>query len=175
MAGYYRDSQRTQIAFDDDWLKTGDLGFLDDEGFLFVTGRETEMIVTSRGQNVWPGTVEMELVKHAAIGQAVVFGDGCDYLVALICPDWEHVVAVLDLSGSPEVWVGSPQVENWFLQIVKQQLIALAQYEQIAKVALIESPLTMENDMLTPKGTLRRCQIATVFEDVLKRLYAGSP
>ena len=175
MAGYYRDSQQTQAAYDDGWLKTGDLGYLDDEGFLFVTGRETEMIVTSRGQNVWPGTIEMELAKHAAIGQAVVFGDGSDDLVALICPDWDHVVAVLDLSGSPKQWVGSPQVENWFLEIVQQQLSALARHEQIAKVALIESPLTAENDMLTPKGTLRRCQIATVFEDVLKRLYSGSP
>ncbi|MCS5632615.1 MAG: AMP-binding protein, partial [Pirellulaceae bacterium] len=170
-AGYFRDAELTSTTFEDGWFKTGDLGHIDDDGFLFVTGRLDEMIVTTVGENIWPGLLEAELQEHAAIEQVMVYGHGCDYLVALVHPNWEQFVNRLDLSGGPAVWVDSPNVEQWFHKVVEQQLHGFAPHEQIRKVALVQSPWTWENDMLTPKGTLRRSQIAAKFDSILQAMY----
>lgn len=170
-AGYYRDADLTLATFKDGWFKTGDIGRIDDDGFLFVTGRLDEMIVTTAGENIWPGLLEAELQEHAAIEQVMVYGHGSDYLVALVHPNWEQFVNRLDLSGDPAVWVDSPNVEQWFHKVVEQQLHDLAPHEQIRKVALVQSPWTSENDMLTPKGTLRRSQIAAKFDSILQAMY----
>jgi len=169
--GYFRDAALTSETFADGWFKTGDLGRIDDDGFLFVTGRLDEMIVTTSGENIWPGLLEMELQEHAAIEQVMVYGHGYDYLVALVHPNWEQFVNRLDLSGDPAVWVDSPNVEQWFYKVVEQQLHDFAPHEQIRKVALVQSPWTPENDMLTPKGTLRRAQIAAKFDSILQAMY----
>jgi long-chain acyl-CoA synthetase len=170
-AGYFRDVTLTSATFKDGWLKTGDLGHIDDDGFLFVTGRLDEMIVTTIGENIWPELLELELQEHAVIEQAMVYGHGYDYLVALVHPNWEQFVNRLDVSGDPTVWVDSPNVEQWFFKVVEQQLREFAPYEQIRKVALVQSPWTSENDMLTPKGTLRRSQIAAKFDSILQAMY----
>jgi|TARA_B110000263_G_scaffold79306_1_gene69215 long-chain acyl-CoA synthetase len=170
-AGYFRDAELTSTTIEDGWFKTGDLGRIDDDGFLFVTGRLDEMIVTTVGENIWPGLLEAELQEHATIEQVMVYGHGCDYLVALVHPNWEQFVNRLDLSGGPAVWVDSPNVEQWFHKVVEQQLHGFAPHEQIRKVALVQSPWTWENDMLTPKGTLRRSQIAAKFDSILQAMY----
>lgn len=170
-AGYFRDAALTSANFEAGWFKTGDLGRLDDDGFLFVTGRLDEMIVTTIGENIWPELLETELQEHAAIEQVMVYGHGYDYLVALVHPNWEQFVNRLDLSGDPAVWVDSPNVEQWFYKVVEQQLHDFAPHEQIRKVALVQSPWTPENDMLTPKGTLRRSQIAAKFDSILQAMY----
>jgi long-chain acyl-CoA synthetase len=89
----------------------------------------------------------------------------------LVHPNWEQFVNRLDLSGDPAVWVDSPNVEQWFYKIIEQQMHDFAPHEQIRKVALVLSPWTTENDMLTPKGTLRRSQIAAKFDSILQAMY----
>ncbi|MBA62610.1 MAG: hypothetical protein CMJ76_09620 [Planctomycetaceae bacterium] len=170
-AGYYRNPEASAELICDGWLHTGDLGRLDDDQFLYVTGRKKELIVTSSGQNVWPQSIESCLQRHAAIEQAVVFGDGRKFLVAILFPNWEYFAERVDVSGTSDHWKDSPNVERWFMQLVEQQLEDRASFEQIAQIALLSHPLSAERDQLTSKGTLRRSVIKEQLEDVLERLY----
>jgi long-chain acyl-CoA synthetase len=88
--GYYRDAQATLETLVDGWLHTGDLGRLDEDGFLFVTGRQKDIIITAGGKNITPANLENALRHNRWISQAVVLGDGRPYLVALITLDAEE-------------------------------------------------------------------------------------
>ena len=109
-AGYYRDDQATDERICDGWLKTGDLGRIDQQQFLYLTGRKNDLIVTAQGQNIWPRPIEASLELHPAIDQAVVFGDQQKYLVAILVPDWEYFAGQVDISGTPDCWQDSPNV-----------------------------------------------------------------
>lgn len=170
-AGYYRDPEASAKLLSNSWLHTGDLGRLDDDQFLYLIGRKKELIVTLGGQNIWPQLVEECLQRHEAIEQAVVFGDGQKFLVAILFPNWEYFAERVDVSGTSEHWKDSPNVERWFLQIVQQQLEGRASYEQIVHLALLDQPLTIEREQLTAKGTFRRSVIKEQFKDILDRLY----
>jgi len=172
-AGYYRDAETTAELISDGWLKSGDLGRLDDNQFLYLMGRRNELIVTTGGHNVWPQDIEACLQEHDAIEQAVIFGNGKKYLVAILFPNWEYFAEQVDVSGTSDDWKDSPNVENWFMQIVKLQLKNRASYEQVAYLHLLGQPLSTGQQQLTTKGTLRRSVIKEQLADVLDRLYTS--
>ena len=172
-AGYYRNAQESDQLLSEGWLRTGDLGTLDEDGFLYLTGRKTELIVTSSGKNIWPQTIEQLLSSHEGIEQVMVVGDQQKFLTAIIVPNWEYFADSTDVSGTPEQWKDSPNVERWFQYLVDQCLENRAAYEQIGQLVLMSDPWTSEAGQLTAKGTLRRGVIKAQLVDVLDRLYRG--
>ena len=172
-AGYYRDQQATNELIQDGWLQTGDLGVIDEDGFLFLTGRKGDLIVTSSGHNIWPHVIESLLEEHIGIEQAIVFGDRKKYLVAILFPNWSYFADNVDVSGTSDHWKDSPNVERWFQNLVDRILESRAGYERIGKLALLSQPLTADKEQLTVKGTLRRVAIKEQFADILDRLYSS--
>jgi long-chain acyl-CoA synthetase len=151
--GYHNLEEDTSEAIDDQgWFHTGDVGELDDDGFLRVTGRMKDIIVTSSGKNITPSNLENRLTDHPKIEHAVVFGDDRPYLVALIVPDGEI--------DSDEVQKAIDSVNEDFAKI-----------EQIKKFALADRELSQEEGELTPTMKVKREKVYENFREQIDGLY----
>lgn len=201
MVGYHDDRQATEQTIRDGWLHTGDLGWFDQDQFLYLTGRKKEIYVTSGGKNVAPATLEQLLTADPFIDQAVVFGEGRDYLTALIVPhipaveqfwrtrrvgDGTHPVAAelrVEASVSPwgagdqpplpefEVWSHDPELLTFFDQRIQSCLSGVSAHEQVKRFHFLAHPFTIEAGELTPKLTPRRSVIAERYAPLLEALY----
>ncbi len=164
MLGYWNDSAATENAIDQDrWLHTGDLGRIDDDGFLFVTGRRKEMIALASGKKVHPAKVESLLTSDPLILQACVIGEGRNYLTALLVPNPDVLRSEIKRH---RLWVFSRRgalrhrrVVEWFDAAVRRTLADLAPWEQVKKFTLLGRGFTIESGELTPKLSLRRDEI----------------
>jgi long-chain acyl-CoA synthetase len=160
MIGYYKDPIATGEAIRDGWLHTGDLGELDEQGYLRVTGRKKEIIVTAGGQNVAPLLLESLLTEDPLISQALVVGDGRDYLAALIVPDLDALRNELAARHTPVAcdsqMLTDPLVLSLYEQRIRERLACLSGYEQVRKFRLTARPFTIESGELTAKLSLRR-------------------
>src|SRR5215211_5606367 len=150
--GYHGLEDKTAEVFDDGWFKTGDLGTLDDDGYLHVTGRAKEIIVTSSGKNITPTNIEEKLGDSPAVEQAIVYGDDRPYLVALIVPsddaDESKVQEAVDAANGD-----------------------LAKIEQVKKFKMLDRPLSQEEGELTPTMKVKREKVYEHFSDDLAGLY----
>lgn len=156
MLGYYRDTEGTAAVLKDGWLNTGDLGHLDGDGFLWITGRRKELIVTLTGRNIAPVPIENRLLASPLVQQCMVVGDNRNFLMALVVPNLQQEAAGRLLAG-PD---GREKLRDLILVHARESLADAADYEQIADVILVETPFTVENGLATPKQSLRRKQIA---------------
>ena len=168
MAGYWRDDRATNQAIRGGWFHTGDIGHLDQDGFLTITGRKKEILVTTGGKNVAPAAIETRLGEDPLIGQVIVLGDGRDYLIALIVPDVDALDAALG-SGDAERnrranRLSDPQVAGLFRRRIAERLADLSHYERVQKFLLLDKPFSVERGELTLKHSLRR--------DVIEQHYA---
>ena len=156
MQGYYKDDLATRAALAGGWFHSGDIGKIDEDGFLYIVGRKKELIVTSGGKNIAPIPLENALNAHPAIEQSVVFGDRRIYLVALIVPnaDWQ-----------------SKNSHQAMREIIDEQLVDFSKYEQLGNFELLAQPFSIENGMLTAKKSLRRENIMTAYASTIDRLY----
>lgn len=173
---YLGDPESTKEAFTGDgWLKTGDLGEFTKDGFLRITGRKKEIIVTAGGKNIAPQSIEFYLQKSAYVTNAVVYGDGKKYLVALMILDNEAVVQYLKkhgwYDGDKTPLYKNPAVERLIAEHVENQNKELASYETIKRFSILEKPLSIEGGELTPTLKLRRKVIESKYQDVLDSLY----
>lgn len=157
MLGYWRDEKSTQQAIVDGWLHTGDLGIIDEDGFLRITGRKKDIIVLSGGDTISPVKIEQELCREPEIEQAMV--EGRDHLVALIVP-------ATRIDGSSK---SNPLHDVVGLAVEKVNR-RLAQNEKIRRFQLIEEAFTIDNQMLTPTLKIRRHIIRQVYGSVLEKL-----
>ena len=156
-AGYYKDEEATRAAIDEEgWLRTGDVGALDDEGFLRITDRKKDIIVTAGGKNVAPQNLENELKRLPGISQAVVVGDRRPYLVALITVE----PGLEDPEAAAQAAVDEVNRER-------------TRYEQIKRFAVLERDFSAEFGEVTPTMKLRRKAIVEHFADEIERLYSG--
>ena len=175
-AGYWRDPASTAAAFDGDgFFHTGDLGSIDREGFVRISGRKKEIIVTAGGKNVAPTPIEADL-SGGLIGQAVVVGDERPYLVALITLDDEQLEAQATSAGwagGPDDWAAHPEVTAAIDARVAAANASRAPFEQLKRWTVLAAPFTIEADELTPSLKLRRAQIAKQRAADIERLYAG--
>ncbi|TGB15009.1 AMP-dependent synthetase/ligase [Streptomyces sp. MZ04] len=156
----------------DGWFATGDIGRLDEDGFLWLTDRKKEMIVTSTGKNVSPALVENTLKEHPLIGQALVHGDGRSYLVALLVLDAEMAPAWAAARGITGNLTESEAVAEEIARAVEAANARLNRTEQIKRYRLLAGEWGPETGELTPSLKLRRRVIRQKYEDVIEGLYS---
>jgi long-chain acyl-CoA synthetase len=175
MAGYYRQPQATAEVVRDGWFHTGDLGRLDEDGFLFITGRKKEILVTSGGKNIAAVYLESLLTEDPLILQAMVVGDGRDFLTALIVPNPDALGQEIRARGisvlSRDQAVSHPDVLRLYEERVRDRLRNVSTYEQVRKFRLLNRGFTIESGELTPKLSLRRKEIEAHFRDVIDEMY----
>lgn len=175
MRGYYNKPDATAEVLRDGWFHTGDLGHLDADGFVVITGRKKELLVTAGGKNVAPVYLESLLTEDPLILQAMVVGDGQKYLAALIVPNVEQLQAELTRQGlaiaDSSSLLADRTVRSWYQQRIEQRLQCVSYYEQVRRFLLIDRSFSIEQGELTPKLSLRRDTIARNFAREISALY----
>jgi long-chain acyl-CoA synthetase len=174
MKGYWKSDADTAEMIRGGWLHTGDLGRVDEDGYVWITGRKKELIVTSAGKNVAPVLLESLLTKDSLIEQAMVIGDDRSFLTALIFPNITHVRQQLpslsaDLTDAQALL--QPEVQELFTKRIEQCLTDVSYHEQVRRFTLLERPLSIEKGELTPKLSLRREVIQRHFADEIEQMY----
>jgi len=172
---YWRNSEATKETFTEDgWLMTGDLGSLDDDGYLSITGRKKDIIITAGGKNLTPSNIENDLKQSRYISQAVMYGDRRPYPVALITLDPEEIVPWAQQHGLPEdiaELVQRSEVREMVQKELDRANAKYAQVEQVKKFALLDHDLTQETGELTPTLKLKRNVVHERYGSVFESLY----
>ncbi len=174
MLAYWRDAAATAETLRDGWLHTGDLGQIDTDGFLRITGRKSEKIVLTIGKKVAPAFLESLLTADPLIAQAMIVGDGRNYLTALIVPHqvrlWETVGRHVAPADDPTI-LERPEIRDLMQRRIDACLSNVSDHEQVRRFALLDRPFAMEQGELTPKLSLRRPVILEHFADVIDAMY----
>ena len=174
MQGYWRDEAATAETLKDGWLHTGDIGLLDDDGFLQITDRKKDIIVNSGGDNLAPQRVEGVLLLQHEIGQAIVYGDRRPHLVALIVPDAEFARSYARahrLQPELAVLVGDAGFQRALGEAVRRANQSLSVLERVRHFRLMAEPFTIENGMMTPTLKLKRQEIYRAHRESFECLY----
>ncbi len=176
MQGYYRKPEETQAVLTDGWFQTGDIGHLDEEGFLTITDRKKDLIKTAGGKFVAPQKLENLFVTDPYISQAFVYGERERYCVALIVPSFPRLTEYAREHGipcrSPSELCRSPLIRDVVWQRIQHlQQQHLASFEQVKGIALLEQEFTQTSGELTPTLKAKRAIIAAHHHDVLHQLY----
>jgi len=175
--GYHNNETATAEALEDGWFKTGDLGTLDDDGFLRITGRKKEIIVTAGGKNVAPAVLEDRLRAHPLLSQVVVVGDQRPFIGALLTLDPEGVPGWLAAHGKPamslEEAAKDPDVLESLDKAVEKANKAVSRAESIRKYRILPTDLTIANGYLTPKLSVKRSVVLKDFAAEVDALYDG--
>ncbi len=173
--GYYQDAEATAAALSQDgWLRTGDLGRITPDGFVVITGRKKDLIITSSGKNITPVNIESALRETRYISEAVVYGDDRPYLVALLALDREEgakLAARLDIADDPAVLAGDPRVREEIEQEVAGVNSRLARIEQIKRFAILDHELSQGRGELTPTMKVKRGFVYERYHDQFDALY----
>ncbi len=173
--GYWHNEAATAEAFDDGWFKTGDIGELDEEGFLTITGRKKELIVTAAGKNVAPAPLEDRLRAHPLVSQAVVIGDHRPFVAALVTIDEEAFSTWAAEHGRAGATVAE-LVEDDELRSAVQEAVdeanaSVSRAEAIRKFAILPADLSVESGELTPTLKVRRSVVEKSFGATIEDLY----
>jgi long-chain acyl-CoA synthetase len=177
-SGYWRNEAASKEAFaEDGWLATGDVGELDEEGFLTITGRKKEMIVTAGGKNVAPAVLEDRLRSHALISQCMVVGDGKPFIAALITLDLEALGPWKDRHGKPADATAAalrddPELVAEVQTAVDDANQAVSRAESIRKFRILDTDFTQEAGQLTVKLGIRRSVLQKDFAADIDALYS---
>jgi long-chain acyl-CoA synthetase len=177
--GYWHNEQATDEALADGWFKTGDLGAVDDDGFLTITGRKKEIIVTAGGKNVAPAVLEDQLRAHPLISQAMVVGDARPFVGALITIDPEAFEGWKQRNGKPAGasvadLAADPALLAEVDAAVKQANLAVSHAESIRKFRILPVDFTEDTGELTPTMKVKRKVVAEKFADDIDAIYAKS-
>jgi len=177
--GYHGNPTATAETFDDGWFRTGDLGSIDDDGFLRITGRKKEIIVTAAGKNVAPAVLEDRLRSHPLVSQCVVVGDQRPFIGALVTLDGEALPGWLAAHGHPAMEPAEARTTPVVLAAIDEAVAnankAVSRAESIRKYRLLEADLTIANGYLTPKLSVKRNVVLADFAGDIDALYEGPP
>jgi long-chain acyl-CoA synthetase len=178
MKGYYKKPQDTAEVIDaEGWLHTGDVGAFDRDGFLVITDRKKDIIVTSGGKNIAPQPIENLLKTNAYIGEIVMIGNKRHFPAALVIPKFENLEKWAKERGlafsTREELVARPEVVELYDRTVRDLTAHLASFEKIKKLALLPREFSLETGELTPKLSVKRRVVEQKYKDVIDRLYEG--
>jgi long-chain acyl-CoA synthetase len=176
MKEYYKMPEETAATLTPDgWQHTGDLGEIDDEGFLRITGRKKDLIVTAGGKNVAPAAIEGAIATSKYIGQVCVIGDRRKYLTALVTLDPENIVEYATenglLSKDPSELGNVPEITALVQSIIEEKNSDFASFETIKKFRIVDE-FTIENGLLTPTLKVKRNIVVDRFGDTIESMYA---
>ncbi|MHB1288710.1 AMP-dependent synthetase/ligase [Georgenia sp.] len=174
--GYHDNPAATAEAFDaDGWFITGDLGTLDADGYLRITGRKKEIIVTAGGKNVAPAVLEDRLRGHPLVSQVVVVGENKPFIGALVTLDAEMLPGWLANHGLPQMSVEQAAVDERVLAALDRAVTraneVVSRAESIRKIKVLTTDFTMENDYLTPSQKVKRAKVLVDFGDEVESIY----
>ncbi|MFL0180367.1 AMP-dependent synthetase/ligase [Mycobacterium sp. SMC-15] len=175
--GYWRNEQATADAFTDGWFRTGDLAAIDADGYLKITGRKKEIIVTAGGKNVAPAVLEDQLRSHPLISQAMVVGDAKPFIGALITIDPEAIEGWKQRNGksstaTPADLATDPDLNAEVDAAVKQANLSVSHAESIRKFQILPVDFTEATGELTPTMKVKRNVVAEKFADAIEAIYA---
>lgn len=176
MRGYYNKPEETRAVFTSDgWFKTGDVGTLDEDGFLRITDRKKELFKTSGGKYIAPQPIEQAIKGSRFVNQVVLIGSERKFPAALIVPVWEQLESYCKLKGIEVKSRSELCTHPRIIDLIQRQIDALtpnlAKYERIKKVALLENEFTIEGGELTPTLKVKRRVIDDKYRDVIEELY----
>ena len=179
--GYFNKPEETAASFTDGaetWFRTGDIGHLDADGFLFITDRKKDLIKTSSGKYVAPQMIEALIQKSEYVEQAIVLGDKRKYVCALLVPEFERLRAWaasrnID-TADKEALIAEPKIVELVKGDVAKYTRELADYEKVKRVALVPREFTIEGGELTPTLKVRRRVVEEKYRDLIESLYSGN-
>ncbi|MGB7210968.1 MAG: long-chain fatty acid--CoA ligase [Pyrinomonadaceae bacterium] len=179
MLGYYKKDEANKEAFTDDgWFRTGDIGRLDDDGFLYITDRKKELFKTSAGKYIAPSPIEQMIRSSRFVNQVVLVGNERKFAAALIVPNFEQLesyahIKGLELSTTKE-FCESPRIIDLMERQIAAATTKLAKYETVKKIVLLENELTVESGELTPTLKIKRRVVNDKYKDVIDKIYADA-
>ncbi len=176
MRGYWRNEAATREAFEGDWFRSGDIGNLDEDGFLTITGRKKELLVTAGGKNVAPAPIEDPIRAHPLVGQVVVIGDAKPFIAALISLDPEMVPVWTKNNGITEQLTLAeaakhPKIREELERAVAEVNKLFSNAEQIKKFEILDVELTEASGHLTPSLKIKRASVLSDFSIYVDRIY----
>jgi long-chain acyl-CoA synthetase len=174
--GYYKNEEATREAIVDGWLHTGDIGEIDEDGFIKITGRKKDIIITAGGKNITPANLENEIKQHPLVSQCVVVGDRKPYLVALVTLDPEEAVAYAREHGLPEdpaQLATNPEIVAAIEAHREKINEKFARVEQVKKIAILPNDLSQESGELTPTLKVKRAVVVSKHDHEIEQLYAS--
>jgi long-chain acyl-CoA synthetase len=174
--GYFKNEKATSETLTDGWLATGDLGSIDAEGYVTITGRKKDLIITSSGKNITAANIENALKQSRWISEAVVYGDNRPYLVALLTLDPDEAPKLAQQVGAPpdvRLMATDERVRREIGRSVDAANQRFARIEQIKRFAILDRQLTQEDGELTPTLKVKRGKVYEKFADVFNGLYEG--
>jgi len=176
--GYFKDPEATAAVLTaDGWLRTGDIGELDADGFLRITDRKKDILVTAGGKNVAPQNIENELKMSKYVSQALVVGDKRPYVAALITLDPDEIgrwAAARGIDADVPSLAGDDRVRELLQDVVDNTNRERSRFEQVKRFAVLPRDFTMADGEITPTLKLRRRAVIDHFEDEIEALYAGA-
>jgi len=176
-AGYYKDPQATAEVLRDGWLHTGDIASIDEDGYVYITGRKKEVLVASNGKKIYPAKIETLFKVEPLINQVLLLGDKMPYVAALFTLNPQAVESLPGMKGASkrpmEEIVREPVVAQEVRQIVDRVNRQLADFERIRKYHVLERDFTIDAGELTPTMKVRRAQVLKNHEKVVQSLYKG--
>lgn len=176
--GYYKNPELTAEAINPEgWLHTGDLGTLDEDQFLYITGRLKNLMVTSGGKNISPQPLENALLTSPWIEQVMVTGNGRNFVSALIVLSHETLTAYYEKQGKailpPEEAVKDPDIFHIIQKEVEDRMKPFSRYEQVKKFILLPEPFSIEKDELTPTLKVKRQVVESRYATLIDEMYTG--
>ena len=176
MRGYYGNEAATREAIVDGWFHTGDIGEFDEDGFLRITDRKKDLLVTAGGKNVAPQPIEGTLKGSAYIAELVMVGDGKPYLSAVVAPDFDQLAKWCEGEGiaaeNSEAMVAHDRVRSLLMAEIERLSEGLASFERIKKIAVVAATFSIEGGELTPTLKVKRRVVTERYNDLIEALYA---
>jgi long-chain acyl-CoA synthetase len=178
MRGYFKRDDLAAETFVDGWFRTGDIGELDEQGFLKITGRKKEIIVTASGKNVVPALLEDQIRADALVSQVLVIGDNRPFIGALVTLDEEALPGWLERHGLPASTTTTAAADNALVRAAVQELISHANQsvshaEAIKSFRIVPSDFTEASGHLTPSLKVKRAQVMKDFDAVIEEMYSA--